>query len=115
MKRKHLRFGIGFRVVLSNKDGQAAEMTLAPGETEGGPDNNHRGASQWLFVQKGMGLAIVDKKRCPLRPGTLLLIEKGENHKITNTGLGLLKTLNIYVPPAYRPDGTALPRGNSKN
>jgi hypothetical protein len=25
-------------------------MTLGPDETEGGPDNRHRGADQWLYV-----------------------------------------------------------------
>jgi oxalate decarboxylase/phosphoglucose isomerase-like protein (cupin superfamily) len=41
----------------------------------------------------------------------LLLIERGERHEITNTGRGLLRTLNVYVPPAYTRAGTELPRG----
>ena len=50
MQYKHLQFGHGFQVVLGDEHAQAAQMTLAPGETEGGPDNCHRGADQWLFV-----------------------------------------------------------------
>ena len=50
-------------------------------------------------------------KRHNLRDGTVLLIEKGDMHEIRNTGRALLKTLNIYVPPAYRTDGVELPRG----
>jgi mannose-6-phosphate isomerase-like protein (cupin superfamily) len=38
-------------------------------------------------------------------------IEKGEQHEIRNTGRVLLRTLNFYVPPAYRKDGGPLPRG----
>ena len=38
MQHKHLRFGNGFRVVLGNKQSQAAQMTRGPGEAEGGPD-----------------------------------------------------------------------------
>jgi hypothetical protein len=32
-------------------------------------------------------------------------------HEIRNTGRVSLCTLNVYVPPAYRRNGTALPRG----
>jgi mannose-6-phosphate isomerase-like protein (cupin superfamily) len=46
-----------------------------------------------------------------LRAGTLLLIERGERHEIRNTGRAPLRTLNVYVPPAYRKDGNELPRG----
>jgi mannose-6-phosphate isomerase-like protein (cupin superfamily) len=101
MQHKRLRFGQGFRVVLSDERSQAAEMTLAPGETEGGPDNEHRGAHQWLYVVSGLGHAIVDGRRVELRESTLLLIERGQKHEIRNTGPELLRTLNFYVPPAY--------------
>ena len=37
MQHKHLRFGHGFRVVLGDWRSQATQMTLVPGETEGGP------------------------------------------------------------------------------
>jgi hypothetical protein len=50
MKRKNLRFGRGFRVVLGNRRSQAAEMVLKPGKSEGDRHNRHRGADQWLFV-----------------------------------------------------------------
>jgi hypothetical protein len=36
---------------------------------------------------------------------------RGERHEIRNTGRVLLRTLNFYVPPAYRKDGEPLPRG----
>jgi mannose-6-phosphate isomerase-like protein (cupin superfamily) len=49
-------------------------MTLAPGETEGGPESRHWGANQWLFVVSGAGEAVVNGERVELREGTLLLI-----------------------------------------
>jgi mannose-6-phosphate isomerase-like protein (cupin superfamily) len=79
-------FGPGLRAVLRNRRSQAASMTLLPGETEGGPDNRHRGSDQWLFVVAGTGLAILNGKRCPLRADSLLLIEHGDTHEIRNTG-----------------------------
>jgi mannose-6-phosphate isomerase-like protein (cupin superfamily) len=49
--------------------------------------------------------------RHPLGPGTLLLIGRGERHEIRATGRAPLRTLNIYVPPAYTRRGDPLPRG----
>ena len=86
MQSKALRFGAGFRVALSARDVQAAEMVIAPGDAEGGPDNRHRGADQWLFVVAGTGVATVEGRRVPLQAGKLLLIERGERHEVRNTG-----------------------------
>ncbi|TYT25493.1 cupin domain-containing protein [Luteimonas viscosa] len=111
MQSKHLRFGKGFRPAFSVRDVQAAEMVIPPGDAEGGPDNLHRGADQWIYVVSGTGVAIVDGARRTLRAGSLLVIERGERHEIRNTGRTLLKTLNLYSPPAYRDDGEPLPAG----
>ncbi len=86
-------------------------MVLAPGEAEGSADNRHRGADQWLFVLSGQGEARIDGRRHSLAPGTLIFIERREKHEVKNTGRGLLRTLNLYVPPAYRKNGDPLPRG----
>jgi mannose-6-phosphate isomerase-like protein (cupin superfamily) len=111
MRSKKLQFRQGFRVALGNRHSQAAEMVLAAGEAEGGPQNYHRGSDQWLYVLAGTGTAIVKGKRHPLRAGTLVLIERGDTHEIRNTGRGPLRTLNVYVPPAYSRSGDPLPRG----
>jgi mannose-6-phosphate isomerase-like protein (cupin superfamily) len=105
VQREHLRFGKGFHVTIGNARSQAAQMVLAPGENEGGPDNRHGGADQWLYVVSGSGVAIINGKWCPLRGGSLILIERGDRHEIRNTGRTKLKTLNVYVPPAYTEAG----------
>ena len=56
-------------------------------------------------------MAKVNGKRHALREGTLMLIERGDRHEIRNTGRDLLRTLNIYVPPAYDSQGDELPAG----
>jgi len=94
-----------------NRRSQAAEMVIAPGESEGDERNRHRGADQWLFVVAGRGDALVKKRGYKLVPGSLMLIERGERHEIKNTGRTLLRTLNFYVPPAYTRRGDELPRG----
>ncbi len=91
MRKKQLRFGRGFRVIPGNRASQAAEMVLPPGGAEGDADNNG--------------------KRHQLGRGSLLFIERREKHEIRNTGRAPLRTLNFYVPPAYRTDGNELPRG----
>jgi mannose-6-phosphate isomerase-like protein (cupin superfamily) len=111
MKREHLRFGKGFHVTIGNPRSQAAQMVLEPGAKEGGPDNRHRGADQWLFVVSGSGIAVVNGRRQALRAGSLVLIEHGDTHEIRNTGRANLKTLNIYVPPAYTANGAERPAG----
>jgi mannose-6-phosphate isomerase-like protein (cupin superfamily) len=111
MKKTRVRFGRGFKVLAGNRRSQAASMTLGPGDCEGGPDNRHRGADQWMFVESGRGAAIVNGRRHALRAGSMVLIERGDRHEIRNTGRTPLRTLNVYVPPAYTKDGDELPRG----
>ncbi|GAB1595327.1 cupin domain-containing protein [Lysobacter sp. PAGU 2638] len=109
MHTKKLTFGEGFRVAFEVRRAQCAEMVLAPGDTEGGDDNYHRGADQWLYVVDGRGVATVQvdgrKRRITLEPGRLVVIEKGERHEVRNTGTALLRTLNFYYPPAFARDG----------
>ncbi len=65
MQRKHLRFGKGFRIALGNARSQAAEMTIAPGDSEGGARNRHRGADQWLNFVRAAGTAHRTATSCP--------------------------------------------------
>ena len=94
MKRKHLKFGKGFRVAIGNKRSQAAEMVIPPGDAEGDPANRHKGADQLLHVLEDKGSALINGRRSAIGPGTLLLIARGDRHEIRNTGRALLRTLN---------------------
>lgn len=111
MKHEQLTFRTGFRVSVGNGKSQGAVMVLAPGGCEGGPDNRHKGADQWLMVVEGAGAAIINGRKLALKAGTLVLIEAGDTHEIRNTGRGLLKTVNVYLPPAYDTAGEELPAG----
>ena len=66
--------------------------------------------NEHLFVVGGTGIAKIKGQRYALKPGTLLLIEHGDQHEIRNTGRAPLKTLNLYSPPAYTKSGDELPR-----
>lgn len=89
-------------------------MTLKPGSaSDDEVRNEHPRSEQWLMVLSGQGAAtVVPKGSKPrfvtLRPGTLLLIERGERHRIKNTGASDLRTINFYAPPAYDSAGEVL-------
>ncbi|TWH09419.1 MULTISPECIES: cupin domain-containing protein [Pseudoxanthomonas] len=114
MRHQRLRFGRGFRVLFEHRRVQAAQMVLAPGASEGGEGNRHRGADQWLYVVSGNGVAIVAGRRQRLAPGSLLLVERGEEHEIRNTGRTPLRTVNFYAPPAYTGAGKERPAGRPR-
>lgn len=90
-----------FAVVASTSRSQAAELTIQPGDSVGGPENRHGGADQWVFVVRGHGEATVAGRQVVLEPGVLLLIEAGEGHELRNTADGPLVSLSVYAPPEY--------------
>lgn len=111
MKQTKIDLHQDFAVAMGNDRSQAAVMVIPPGDSEGGPGNRHSGSDQWLFVIEGEGGATVDGNEVKLERHSLLLIERGESHEIRNSGDRPLRTLNFYVPPAYGPEGEALPAG----
>jgi len=113
MKRADVKYTNGFRVLVGDDRSQAAVMVVGPGDSEGGPDNRHCGADQWLYVESGNGEAVINGHVYRLGQGSLILIERGDRHEIRNTGKAALKTLNFYVPPAYTSEGDELPAGKS--
>jgi mannose-6-phosphate isomerase-like protein (cupin superfamily) len=90
-----------FNIVAQTRRSQAATMTLRPGQSTGGDDNLHADSDQWLYVVSGSGRAVVDGKTLDLAAGSLLLIEAGEAHQISNPQRDPLVTINIYAPSAY--------------
>ncbi len=108
MKKTKLRFAEGFCVAFGNRRTQAAEMVIAPGDSEGDPRTRHRGADQWHYVVSGTGYATINGKTIALRKGVLILIEREDRHEVKNTGQALLRTLNFYSPPAYTKAGNEL-------
>ena len=95
-----------FKVLASTRDAQAAIMTLRSGQSssERG-ENEHPESEQWLYVISGQGRATVAGRSVKLKAGSLLVIQKNEAHRITQTGWRELTTLNVYVPPAYTASG----------
>ncbi|MFC6756926.1 MULTISPECIES: cupin domain-containing protein [Haloarcula] len=99
MERTHLDFDRYFEVVMETDEAQAAEMTVEPGRSVGGPENYHPDSDQWLFVVSGTGVATVDGDEQRIDAGDLLRIEADERHGIANDGEEPLATVNFYTPP----------------
>ncbi len=114
---KHLSTGRRrefFKVLASTRTGQAAMMTLRPGQDTGEPQSEHPDSEQWLFVISGTGRARVGRRTVNVKEGSLLLVEMGEVHQVKNAGRRPLVTINFYAPPAYTSAGDtriAGPRG----
>jgi mannose-6-phosphate isomerase-like protein (cupin superfamily) len=100
-----------FAVLHRTRTSQAATMSLAPGAASSERSaNEHAWAEQWLYVVSGTGTARIANRTIRLRAGALLLIERREPHVIRAGARSRLVTVNIYVPPAYSPDGEPLRR-----
>ena len=95
-----------FAVLHRSRSAQAATMTLANGATSSEDSANEHGwAEQWLYVVSGRGTVRGGGLTTRLRPGTLVVIAKHEPHVIRSSPRSRLVNLNLYVPPAYTPDG----------
>ena len=65
-------------------------------------------------VVEGTGTAIINGHKKSLKAGTMVLIEASDHHEIRNTGRSLLKTVSVYVSPAYVDEETELPAGRGE-
>src|SRR5690349_17096505 len=87
-----------FKPLMETAALQAATMVLRPGQSSSDDvENEHPRAEQWIFVVSGNGRATVGKRSVKVAEGSLLLIEKGEAHRITNTGRMEMVTVNFYA------------------
>lgn len=111
MLRTIVTYQKGFHVLAGDDRSQAATLVIQPGRKVGGPDNRHRGADQWIYVESGAGEAVIAGDSYPLQRGTLILIQRTESHGFRNTGADELRILTFYVPPAYDENENELPAG----
>jgi mannose-6-phosphate isomerase-like protein (cupin superfamily) len=115
MRRDSLRFGRGFRGLDRQWLRPGRPEGDCAGRTRGRAHNRHRGRDQWLIVVSGIGQAIINGKRYPLRAGSLILIEPGERHEICSTGRApISRRCNIRLPPGYSQSGQELARARPR-
>ena len=111
MKHAKVAYVPGFHILTGDARSQAATLVIQPGKHVGGPDNTHRGADQWIYVESGSGEATIDGATHPLEKGSLILIQRTQAHGFRNSGQTPLNILTFYVPPAYDESENELPAG----
>jgi mannose-6-phosphate isomerase-like protein (cupin superfamily) len=82
---------------------QIVLMSLPAGEEIGAETPP---ADQSTFIVAGDAKVVIDGQSTKAGPNHLVVVPKGAEHNIINTGDGLLKLFSVYAPPA-EPDGVA--------
>ncbi len=92
------------RVLFTGPNTQLVLMTLRPGEEIG--LEAHDGHDQFIRVEAGTGVALLNGKRHALADGSAVVITAGVEHNIINTATDKpLKLYTLYSPPEHA-DGT---------
>lgn len=97
--------GNNFREVLyTTQRSQLVIMTLQPGEEIG--LEKHEGHDQFIRVEAGTGVAILDGEKHALEDGVAVVIPAGTEHNVINTSESEpMRLYTLYTPPEH-PDGT---------
>jgi len=96
--------GNNFREVLyTTERSQLVIMTLQPGEEIG--LEHHEGHDQFIRVEAGEGVAILDGEEHRLEDGVAVVIPAGTLHNVINTSQSEpMRLYTLYTPPEH-PDG----------
>jgi mannose-6-phosphate isomerase-like protein (cupin superfamily) len=97
--------GNNFREVLyTTARSQLVIMTLQAGEEIG--MEHHTGHDQFIRVEAGEGVAILDGEKHALEDGTAVVIPAGTEHNVINTSAtSPMRLYTLYTPPEH-PEGT---------
>jgi len=88
------------KVIFSSPNLQLVFMSLKPGEDIG--SEIHPYITQFIRVEKGEGIAIIEGKKFELSDGTAVIIPLNSQHNIINTSKYKdLKLYTIYSPPNH--------------
>ena len=94
-----------FRQVLyTAPHSQLVVMTLRPGEEIG--METHGDGDQFIRVEAGEGVAILDGAKHALKDGVAVVIPAGVEHNVVNTSATEPMRLYSVYSPAEHPDGT---------
>lgn len=92
------------RVLFTGPNTQLVLMTLAPGEDIG--LETHDETDQFIRVEAGTGMVLLDGEESDLEDGFSVVIPAGVEHNVVNTSDDEpLRLYTLYSPPEH-PDGT---------
>lgn len=87
------------RVVYTSGHVQLVVMSLKPGEDIGAETHE---LDQFIRIEAGDGVAVMNDIEHPLADGSALLIPAGVRHNVMNTGDVPLKLYSLYAPPEHK-------------
>ena len=88
------------RVLYTGKHLQLVLMSLSPGEAIG--EEVHKDTDQFLRVEEGKGVVVIDGRSSDVSEGDAILVPAGARHNVTNTSKKSLKLYTLYSPPHHR-------------
>jgi mannose-6-phosphate isomerase-like protein (cupin superfamily) len=92
------------RVLFTGPHCQLVVMSLKCGEDIG--KETHDDVDQFIRVESGQGVAVLNGEKHKLEDGVAVVIPAGVEHNIVNTSNSeAMKLYTIYTPPNH-PDGT---------
>lgn len=99
------------KVIHTNDKQQLVLMSLLPLEEIG--MEIHEDTSQFIRIEKGKGLAIINDHRYLLKDGDAVVIPQGSYHNIINTSkTEEMKIYTIYSPPHHSPNKRERTKGS---
>jgi mannose-6-phosphate isomerase-like protein (cupin superfamily) len=104
IEKKSLENNYFREVLFTGPHSQLVVMSIAPGEDIG--METHKDIDQFIRVEAGIGLAILNGKEYNLENGSAVVVPAGTAHNIVNRSKSEpLKLYTIYSPPNH-PQGT---------
>ena len=88
-----------FKILSETQLSQVGVMTIAPGK-DSGPEEVHSG-DQLVYIVEGEAEVEVNKEKAVMKAGDVVIIPKGAQHHIYNSGDEPLFFLTVYTPPQY--------------
>ena len=104
IEKKSLENGYFREVLFTGPHSQLVVMSLKPGEEIG--LEKHAEHDQFIRIEAGMGVAVLDRSEHALGDGVALVMPAGVEHNVINTSKDApLRLYTLYSPPEH-PDGT---------
>jgi mannose-6-phosphate isomerase-like protein (cupin superfamily) len=94
------------RVLYTGEKSQLVLMSLLPGEDIG--SEVHVENDQFFRFEKGNGKVVINEIEYEVKDGDAIVVPKGAQHNVINTGMERLQLYTIYSP-AHHKDGIIRP------
>lgn len=90
------------KVIFTDNNTQVVLMSIPPNDYI--DREIHKNTTQFIRIEKGSCVAYIEEYQYRLKSGDAIVIPKGHEHYIKNTGKIPLKLYTIYSPPEHPKD-----------